>query len=136
MNPLRGVYWFLRKVHLLNRLYSFFYLILLSFSLLCVITEPIVIIYKDLGACHSARRDLGKKEVSKVRNIFPKMGIHAAFNALRQFPKVLDTIWTTAKQSSYGVCGIQRIDVDGRRCEVQFHDMKVRIGLISGKTLT
>ena len=70
-----------------------------------------------------------------MKNLFPRQGIHAAFDNLRQFPKVLDRIWEEAKRSSYGICGLQRIDVDNRKCEVQFHDMKVRIGLISGKTL-
>ena len=71
-----------------------------------------------------------------MSNLFPRQGIHAAFDTLRQFPKVLDTIWATAKRSSYGICGIQRIDVDARRCEVRFHDLRIRIGLRSGRVLT
>lgn len=70
-----------------------------------------------------------------MSNLFPKQGIYAAFDSLRQFPKVLNTIWEESKKSSYGVCGIQRIDVDNRRCEVRFHDLRVRIGLRSGRIL-
>ena len=70
-----------------------------------------------------------------MNNLFPSTGIYAAFDTLRQFPKVLDQIWKEAKRSSYGICGIQRIDVDARRCEVRFHDLRVKIGLRSGRIL-
>lgn len=70
-----------------------------------------------------------------MTNVFPNVGIHAAFDALRKFPKVVNTIWKESKRATYGVCGIQRIDVDARKCEVTYMDLRIRIGLRSGKVL-